>query len=195
MVVLQNIPLPPLDLPGLSVTPRPVDMGTVKFDMALVWWEEEGRLAGQLEYSTVLFDAPTMQRLLVHYETVLARGLADPDLPISVLAGPTEAERHQIVEEWNDSRIAFRPSRCIHQWMEEQVAATPDALALIAGETKLSYRELNAMANRLESVPTSWWGSASIAPGPWSSACSACSRPGEAPWRSTRPIPRSACAT
>jgi amino acid adenylation domain-containing protein len=149
MLVLQNIPMPPLDLPGLTVTPRYLDLGTVKFDMALVWWEDEGRVVGQLEHSTVLFDGTTMKRLLGHYEAVLARALANPDLPLSALAGPTEAERHQIVEEWNDSQSSFGPSRCIHQWMEEQAAATPDDLALVAGETQLSYRELNGMANRL----------------------------------------------
>ncbi|HYG63511.1 MAG TPA: amino acid adenylation domain-containing protein, partial [Thermoanaerobaculia bacterium] len=149
MLVLQNIPLPPLDLPGLSAASLPVNLGTVKFDMALVCWEEEGRLSGQLEYSTTLFDATTMRRLLGHYEAVLARAVANPELPISALAGPTEAERHQFVEEWNDTRIEFGPGRCIHEWVEEQVAATPEALALIAGDVRLTYRELNAMANRL----------------------------------------------
>ena len=85
--------------------------------------EMRNRLAGQLEYSTTLFDATTMQRLLGHYEAVLARAVADPDLPISALAGPTEAERHQILEEWNDTRIEFGPGRCIHPWVEEQVEA------------------------------------------------------------------------
>jgi amino acid adenylation domain-containing protein len=149
MVVLQNIPLPPLDLPGLTVSSRQVNLGTVKFDFALVWWEDAGRLVGQLEYSTVLFDRTMIERLLTQYETVLARAVADPGMPLAALTGPTDAIRHQIVHEWSDSRSAFRPGRCIHQWVEEQVALTPDALALVAGDVRLNYAELNAMANRL----------------------------------------------
>ncbi|HTQ80708.1 MAG TPA: amino acid adenylation domain-containing protein, partial [Thermoanaerobaculia bacterium] len=129
--------------------PRQPDLGLVKFDMALVWWEEQERVVGQLEYSTELFDSTTMLRLLAHYEVLLERAMAEPDRPIWSLAGPTAAERHQIVEEWNDTQTRFRPSRCIHQWVEEQVERTPDALALIAGERQLNYAEVNGMANRL----------------------------------------------
>ncbi|HET7177800.1 MAG TPA: amino acid adenylation domain-containing protein, partial [Solirubrobacterales bacterium] len=149
MVAVQNVPQPPMELPGLAVSPRQLDLGLAKFDLTMVWEEVGEQVSGHLEYSTELFDPTTVERLLAHYRTLLERAVAAPDQPVGSLAGPTAAERHQIVEEWNDTSTAFRPSRSVHEWMQEQAAATPGALALVAGETELTYRELNGMANRL----------------------------------------------
>jgi natural product biosynthesis luciferase-like monooxygenase protein/amino acid adenylation domain-containing protein/FkbM family methyltransferase len=149
MLVLQNAPRPALDLPGLALRPRLVDSGTAKFDLLLFLWEAEGRLTGLLEYSTELFDAATMRRLLGHYEALLRAAVTDPGQRLSRLSMLSEAERYQLLAGWNDTLAAVPPYRSVHEWVEQQVARTPSALALVHGATALTYAELNDRANRL----------------------------------------------
>ena len=51
--------------------------------------------------------------------------------------------------EWNDTAADYPQDRCIHQLFEEQVARTPEAVAVVFEDEQLTYGELNARANRL----------------------------------------------
>ncbi|MEN8161640.1 MAG: condensation domain-containing protein, partial [Myxococcota bacterium] len=105
------------------------------------------------EYSTDLFDPETIERLLGHYESLLAAVVADPDTPVSALALMSGEERRRVLVDWNDTRVetfAGGPAgACLHELVEAQVDATPDATALVFEGERLSYRELEARANRL----------------------------------------------
>ena len=61
----------------------------------------------------------------------------------------TDAERHQILVEWNRTERDYPRDKCVHQLFEEQVARTPDALAVVFEANTLTYRELNTRANQL----------------------------------------------
>jgi non-ribosomal peptide synthetase component F len=61
----------------------------------------------------------------------------------------TEAERHQLVIEWNDTKTDYAKNKGIHQLFEEQAEKTPNATAAVFEDQKLSYRELNQQANQL----------------------------------------------
>src|SRR5262249_38752987 len=82
MLVLQNASQGTLELPGLSVTPCDLDSGTSKFDLTLRLTEGKDELQGELEYSTDLFEASTIERLAGHYRTLLEDACADPDGPV-----------------------------------------------------------------------------------------------------------------
>ena len=86
----------PLDLGGLSITPLEVDTGTAKIDLALTVRESEETLTGFLEYSTDLFDASTMTRMLEHYVTLLEAIVANPEQSLLSLPCVDEAERRQL---------------------------------------------------------------------------------------------------
>ncbi|HEU4559698.1 MAG TPA: amino acid adenylation domain-containing protein, partial [Longimicrobium sp.] len=60
-----------------------------------------------------------------------------------------EAERRQVVEEWNHTDAAYPAGACIHELFEVQAARTPGAVALRFEDESLTYAELNARANRL----------------------------------------------
>ncbi|MEG3925664.1 MULTISPECIES: amino acid adenylation domain-containing protein [unclassified Microcoleus] len=61
----------------------------------------------------------------------------------------TDAERHKLLVEWNNTTREYPHDRCIHQLFEEQVKRTPDAVAVVFEEQQLTYLELNARANQL----------------------------------------------
>jgi amino acid adenylation domain-containing protein len=152
MFVLQNAPVPALDLAGLTFAPLPARSGTSKFDLSLYFWEGGAQLAGHFEYNTDLFDPATVARLADHFVLLLEGVLADPGQRVSELPLLGPVERHRLLAEAGDTAPAFRAGPGItrlHQPFEAQVARTPDAVALVAGEERLAYRELDERANRL----------------------------------------------
>ena len=105
-------------------------------------------LTASIEYNTDLFDAATIERLLTHFETLLGGIVAQPDAPISQLPLMDTAERQHVLRDFNNSAMPVEPRR-VHELVERQVSATPDAVALMMNGVALSYAELNARANRL----------------------------------------------
>jgi len=61
----------------------------------------------------------------------------------------TRSESHQLLTRWNDTGAEYPQDRCIHQLFEEQVERTPDAVAVVFEDERLTYRQLNARANQL----------------------------------------------
>jgi amino acid adenylation domain-containing protein len=81
---------------------------------------------------------------------MLLEGMAaDPTQRISVLPLLTPPERHTLVQAWNATATEYPRDRCIHELFAEQARRTPDAVALVCGEQRLGYGELNARANQL----------------------------------------------
>jgi amino acid adenylation domain-containing protein len=108
---------------------------------------EAPRLAAT--YSTDLFDAATVERLLSHWEVLLAGAAAGPDQPVAALPLLTEAERRTIFHQWSAPTAAFPLDRGVHELFEEQVDRTPDAPAVVFGGMTLSYYRLDQQASRL----------------------------------------------
>ena len=149
MFALQNTPRFDLKLPGLTLSSFEVDNGTARFDLTLYLAETDGGLTGAVRYSTDLFDAATITRMLGHFSTLLAGIVANPDQQLSDLPLLTEAERQQLVVEWNETWADCPRDSCINQLFEMQVEQTPDALAVVFEDQELTYQELNHRANQL----------------------------------------------
>ncbi|MEB3279244.1 MAG: amino acid adenylation domain-containing protein [Lyngbya sp.] len=107
------------------------------------------QLRVKISYDTGRFDDATIARMLGHFQTLLEGIIANPQHPISQLPLLTEDEKHQLLVEWNNSRASYPQDKCIHQLFEEQVERTPDAVAVVFENQKLTYSELNYRANQL----------------------------------------------
>ncbi|MGO8754240.1 MAG: non-ribosomal peptide synthetase [Gallionellaceae bacterium] len=149
MFVLQNAANGGWTLDGLSATPIRFESGTAKFDLLLSLTEVSGGMQGFIEYSTDLFDASTIARMVLHFQTLLGGIAENPQARLSELPLLTDAERRQLLVEWNSTARDYPRNLCIHHLFEAQVARTPDAVALAHEGQQLSYAELNARANRL----------------------------------------------
>lgn len=148
MFVLQNAFSQGLQLPGVSLTPLEIDSCRAKFDLTLELQETANGIKGTVEYNTDLFDSATINRMLGHFQTLLAGIVADPEQPISKLPLLTPAEQDQLLLEWNNTQTNY-PNQCIHQAFEAQVESTPDAVAVVFGQQQLTYQQLNQRANQL----------------------------------------------
>jgi amino acid adenylation domain-containing protein len=148
MFALQNQPAATLSLPGLDITSLEREFDTAKYDLTLFMTESDDGLGCWLEYNTDLFDLSTIERLGRHFEVLLSGVVANPDSPILDLPLLTKAEQQQLVA-WNDTRVEFPRQYCVHQLFEKQVERTPAATAVVFGEQKVTYAELNRRANQL----------------------------------------------
>ncbi len=152
MFAMQNTPLPALELEGLEpghvLDPGRVHNGTTKVDLAVFVEQAGDELEVGCEYSTDLFDASTIERLLGHLEVLVAAAVDQPDERISRLPMLTGDERHQILVEWNDTATPV-PDEPVHRLFERHVEERPDATAVVFNDVSLTYAELDRQANQL----------------------------------------------
>ncbi len=146
---LPNIPTQALQLPGLVIQPFKGESSTSKYDMHLFVIEGEDGLTAKVEYSTDLFDASTIRRMLQHFITLLESIVATPEHCVSALPLMTESETDQLLVGWNKTRVDYPAEKRLHRLFEAQVKRTPEAVALVFEEERLTYRELNERANQL----------------------------------------------
>jgi amino acid adenylation domain-containing protein len=149
MFTLENAALPAPEVDGVEPLRLEAESETSKFDLLLALQLRPEGIGGTLEFSTDLFERATIQRMLGHLENVLEQAAADPALPLSHMELADAAERRQVVEEWNRTSLAYPADRSLASLFEEQAAATPDAPALVSAPGTVTYRALNARANRL----------------------------------------------
>jgi amino acid adenylation domain-containing protein len=149
MFTFQNMPLTYSVPPLLSSTPISIDNGTSKVDLTLSLTERDSQLAGFFEYSTDLFNHDRIERMAGHFQTLLNGIVADPDQRISHLPILNDAERDQLLSEWNNTETYYPREKCLHELIEDQAERIPDAIAITFVRQQLTYRELNARANQL----------------------------------------------
>nr|WP_253900126.1 non-ribosomal peptide synthetase [Corallococcus carmarthensis] len=148
MLALQNVPMGELRLPDLALKPVDAESPIAKFDLSVTLMEGPRGLTGLLEYSTELFDAGTVQRMVTHWTLLLEGAVERPDTHVSRLPMLTAAERREMLVEWNATRAPF-PEACMHSLFEEQVRRAPEAVAAVFEGAQLTYAQLDARANQL----------------------------------------------
>ena len=102
-----------------------------------------------LDYSTELFDEGSIDRLIGEYENLLRGIAADPLQAVSRLPLLDEAERRRMLVEWNSARVDYPRDQCVHELFTAQAARTPEAVALVCGHERLTYRELDSWSDRV----------------------------------------------
>ncbi|HTN73246.1 MAG TPA: condensation domain-containing protein, partial [Methylomirabilota bacterium] len=145
----RNLPRRDMEFARLHVVPFAFDDGLAQFALSLEIVEGTEGLSGIFEYDTFVFDAVTVTRMGNHFRRLLEGISANPDQRISELPILTEAERHQLLVQWNDTTTDYPKDKCIHELFEAQVEKSPDAVAVIFEDRQLTYRELNQRANQL----------------------------------------------
>ncbi|MES1240893.1 MAG: non-ribosomal peptide synthase/polyketide synthase, partial [Acidobacteriota bacterium] len=132
MLVLQNVPLGPLELPGLVLRPVDVAAQAARLDLTLTLAEDNDSrrdLRGALELSADLFDPATGERLLAHLRNLLASAAADPERRVSGLAVLDAAESRQALL-W--ARDALRFAAGGHELSAAAHAIPPPAITISA---------------------------------------------------------------
>ncbi len=141
MFILHNTPNQSTQIPGLGIEPLETEHFTTRFDLGLDMYETPNGLRGTLEYSTDLFEAATIERLIEHFQRLLQLIVENPQQGISELVFLTDAEQ-ELFAEWNDTAREI-PDLCVHELFSQQAKKTPDKIAVEFENQSLTYQELS----------------------------------------------------
>jgi amino acid adenylation domain-containing protein len=133
----------------LRITPLETDPGTSRFDLT---FEVMGSAAGLrigINYNTDLFLPATVERMASHLTVLATAILADAQAAISELELLPSAERHLLLETFNNGQFPYPADKTLVDLFEEQVAVRPDHTALVLDDRQLSYRQLHGRASEL----------------------------------------------
>ncbi|HCT06255.1 MAG TPA: non-ribosomal peptide synthetase, partial [Pseudomonas sp.] len=149
LLTWQDSSAPTLALGDLALEGIVENSHFAKFDLSLNLGEVQGSILGALEYAVALFDEATMQRYVGYFVRVLQAMVENDQAVLDHIPLVSERERQQVLFDFNATDVPYNLDQTLHGLFEAQVARTPQAIALKAGEQTLTYAELNAQANRL----------------------------------------------
>jgi amino acid adenylation domain-containing protein len=149
MVAMQNAEEMKFHLTGVEITPFLQTSYISKFDLTFNFWENEESVRADIEYNTDLFSRDRIERTASHFRELTHSILTDISTPISRLNILSESEKHRLLIEFNDTAAEFPQSKTVAELFEEQAAKTPDNLAVVFEDIKLSYRQLNEQASQI----------------------------------------------
>lgn len=149
MFSLQNFPLDPIELPGLTLKPMELEINTARFDLTVEAFPRHGELDFRFNYNSDLFDEETMARLLGHYRSILESVVADPSQAIGDIPLLSHAEREKLLVDWNRTEAPVPEGLCFHHRFEQIAGTHPQRVALMVNDEALTYGELNARAEKI----------------------------------------------
>jgi amino acid adenylation domain-containing protein len=132
---------------GLEIEHYNMPQQEGQFDLELEMADTGAPLFGVFKYNRDLFDAATIARWTDSFAALL-RSIADePTRPVDHLPLLSEADRRWLLESCGGRPDRHLEVETLHAGFEKQVNRTPDAIALVHGERRLTYDELNRKAN------------------------------------------------
>lgn len=134
---------------GLEMEFFPMITEEGQFDLTLEMVEAKESLFSLFKYNSDLFDDATMTRMAGHFQTLLESIVANPQQRLADLPLLSSAQRQRVLVDWNNTHQDYPFDIPIHQLFETQVQRTPNAVALVFEQEKLTYQALNCRANQL----------------------------------------------
>ncbi|TRX53346.1 amino acid adenylation domain-containing protein, partial [Fulvivirga sp. M361] len=149
MFSYQNFEATSLAIPGLKLSAYEVDHKVSMVDLSLTAFEDSDCLTLTFEYATDLFDRATIERFSGYFKTLVESVLDNPDQRLAELDLMSSQEQYSLVHQFDASRIALPSDTTALSLMNEHVALRPDAVALVYGDSELTYGELDKRSNQL----------------------------------------------
>ncbi|MDY7093374.1 MAG: amino acid adenylation domain-containing protein [Acidobacteriota bacterium] len=140
------------NLAGLEWQAVPLSQQEGQFDLTFHLLETDRSVGGLLMYDTGLFDAATAARMAGHLETLLASAVEEPEVPLDRLTLLPAAERSQLLESWNATRMPWPEDLSVMDLLEAEMRQRPDNLAVEEPGRALSFGQLDRLTARLAAV-------------------------------------------
>ncbi|EPR13013.1 non-ribosomal peptide synthetase [Ruminiclostridium papyrosolvens] len=147
--VLQNMNIDDVQADGLGIEIFEYNQKTAQFDITVRATEKKDGMEIEINYCTSLFSKETINRLSTHFTNILEHIIKNPECEISEIELMSDEEIQQLLKEFNNTSANYPMTATIHGIFEEQVKKTPDNIAVSFEGNCMTYRELNAKANRL----------------------------------------------
>ena len=150
MFILQNAPeVPKIDLNKLVLEKEEFINNISKFDISVSMTETPEGLIGSADYCTDLFKENTIAKMMTHFIELLNSVVENPGNKIGSLPMLTKQEEHQILSDFNGEVVDYPIDKTIFELFEEQVKKTPDSIAVVFEDEKLTFKELDEKSNQL----------------------------------------------
>ncbi|NBI31206.1 non-ribosomal peptide synthetase, partial [Chengkuizengella marina] len=138
-----------LELKNLNFITYPMESKVSKFDLTLTVQEDSDKLFLSMEYCTKLFKKETIERMINHLGLLVEQMVELREVTLGELSVLSEEENHQLLLEFNDTKVLYPEDNTIHQLFVQQVEKTPDHIAVVFEDKQFTYHELNERANQL----------------------------------------------
>lgn len=145
VVVLQRPLVADRNVAGLQVSEYALPRPSARFDLVVEFWPQPEGLRVTVEYATALFDAATIERLTQSLEILLAGIAADPARLVGDLPLLTAEDRRFLLPAPPEST----PAETVPELFDRCAAHQPDQTAVVSGDVRLTYAELQSRANGL----------------------------------------------
>lgn len=136
-------------LAGLETEISELPRRSLVFDLSINAVDNDVELTLDCDFNADLFEATTVARWMEQFRVLLESAVAEPGLPISRLAWLDASQRRLLLEDWNATQVAYPEGQTVHGWIREQVRRTPDAVAVVFGNERLTYAELDRRSDML----------------------------------------------
>jgi len=144
-----DVPIKNLLFAGCTQEMTAAPRSYFQYDLGFNLVDEGPTLLVECDYNRSVFDPQTVSRWLAHFQTLLGGIVANPDQPIKRLPLLSEAERKQLLVEWNDTKREFPSEATVHSLISTQSALTPNAVAVQWEAESLTYAQLESRSNQL----------------------------------------------
>jgi natural product biosynthesis luciferase-like monooxygenase protein/amino acid adenylation domain-containing protein len=148
MLLMHDQPGGEFRLAGLHVSDFPFATNLTNFDLTLEAVESSAGITGVLSYARDLYERKSADRMAAHLRAILETMVKNPDQRIGDLSLLTEAERRQVLVDWNRTGTEY-PQKTVHELFEEQAESTPQNVAVVCEDLQLTFAQLNRQANQL----------------------------------------------
>ncbi|WP_188938367.1 non-ribosomal peptide synthetase, partial [Puia dinghuensis] len=122
---------------------------TSKFDITVLLREGEEGLEGGIEYCSELYEEDTIRRMIGHYKELLGSVVKDASERIGKLRMMSEEECRRVLEEFTATAVDYPLDKTVVDLIEEQAIRTPEVIAVVYGQERVSYGELEERSNQL----------------------------------------------
>ncbi|MBV9494360.1 MAG: amino acid adenylation domain-containing protein, partial [Acidobacteria bacterium] len=146
MLVLQNNEAVAID--G-SMEPYLLETCVSKFDLTWIFAESAGGLTGFVEYNTDLYKEETIARMTGHFAALCEAITSSPAAEIGQLEYLGAPEKHALLLGFNDTAADYQNGICLHELFEEQAVRSGEDLAILCGDERLTYRQLDQQSRQL----------------------------------------------
>ncbi|ONI78085.1 non-ribosomal peptide synthetase [Actinosynnema sp. ALI-1.44] len=140
---------PARDLAGAAATTVELDKGWTPHDIDLFAVRRGPRVRLRADFNRDLFDAQTVLGLVERVVVLLRSAVADPSRPLSRIALLSDTDLAKVIDDWNATAQEHSRDTCLHELVEHRAEVAPDDVAVVSGDRRVSYGELNNRANDL----------------------------------------------
>ncbi|MGG7175941.1 amino acid adenylation domain-containing protein, partial [Clostridium paraputrificum] len=149
MYTYQNTPKSKVELQDLRVEEYALGSRRSAVDITLNIEENENRIFGVFEYNSNLFYKDTIQRICNQFKLIIEDILKDDNKRVDDISIINQEEKNLILNKFNDTYVYYDKERTVVDIFEEQVEKTPNNIAVVYENEKLTYKELNEKVNIL----------------------------------------------